>query len=135
MKFKDKIIEWLYINDNKFPNKNEWRENFIDFLTELENKQPSEYQIGYDPANVTEFGHAILIKPIRCGNKIIYEINNTWSESKEKCEPNSHNPFVDFFINYDPTVEILERIRKEEERKLKTEGNVECKKRKMGFKF
>lgn len=112
MKFKDQIIEWLYINDNKFPNKNEWRENFIDFLTELENKQP-----------------------IRCGNKIIYEINNTWSESKEKCEPNSHNPFVDFFINYDPTVEILERIRKEEERKLKTEGNVECKKRKMGFKF
>lgn len=135
MKFKDKIIEWLYINDNKFPNKNEWRENFIDFLTELENKQLSEYQIGYDPSDGKDFGHAILIKPRKCGDKIIYEINNTWSESKEKCEPNSHNPFVDFFINYDPTVEILERIRKEEERKLKTEGNVECKKRKMGFKF
>lgn len=30
-----KIIEWLYIHDNMFQNKNEWREKFVKMLKDL----------------------------------------------------------------------------------------------------
>jgi hypothetical protein len=40
---KDKIIEWLYVNDGKFPNKNEWRKAFVKFLDELEKSEDKKY--------------------------------------------------------------------------------------------
>jgi hypothetical protein len=98
---KNKIIEWMYANDGKFGSKNEWRKNFIEFLTELEDKQPikcsaheqrtakenilnckmnSSYCIGFDPANGIDWGHTIIIKPKHFGGKIIYEMTNLWDK-------------------------------------------------------
>jgi len=132
MKFKEQIIEWLYINDNKFPNKNEWRENFIKFLEKIE------------ISNEIDFNKKVVIKPHLCS----YEITINHKEETEKCEPNGRNIFINYCIMDEVDEEqkikdkfnsnyfnFNERSRKEEERKLKTEGNVECKKRKMGFKF
>lgn len=33
---KNQIIEWLYVNDGAFKNKNEWRKEFVGLLDRLE---------------------------------------------------------------------------------------------------
>jgi hypothetical protein len=41
-----KIIEWLYVNDNNFKNKNEWRAEFIKMLKNLLLDNRDSYAMG-----------------------------------------------------------------------------------------
>lgn len=85
MKIKETIIDWVFQNDGKFPNKNVWRREFTRFLEELDAKEfKEEYSFGIDPANGTDFGHAVLIKRIKGTNT--FEVINRWSNRPVKQE-------------------------------------------------
>ena len=60
----DKVLEWLYTNDNKFPSKQAWRKEFCKMLKEVLDPEVEESKVFdmKDPINSTQTITPIIIK-------------------------------------------------------------------------
>lgn len=79
---KNKIVEWLYINDGKFSSKNEWRKKFIEFLNNLE-QQENRLELKTTKINLEDF-----FEELHKNGKLIINENLEERNKKEKFNSN-----------------------------------------------